>query len=256
MDVADENGILHSVSSGEFTIYHEDYINESMQYKYCIICNSLKPLSYFDNHRDRISGHQGECRLCKKLYNEIKNGTRLSDQHRESAQKRRLLLDVSGKPKINSLQIEKRYDNKCFNCGKDLSTETNKLEKPLDHTLPIYYLWPLSTENATLLCKTCNGNKSGTWPSKFYTDNQLKKLSILTGFEYSLLSGNPQYNPKAIESLHNSAIVDDLLQKHAAHLDEIIKLRNRILKDTGYDFFSVSKIISQKYIDQANKEKR
>ena len=43
-----------------------------------------------------------------------------------------------------------------------------------------------------------------------------------------------------------------LLEKFAAYIDEIIKLRNRILIDTGYDFFTVSKIISQKYIDIAN----
>lgn len=252
MDVADENDVMTSVSKGEFTIFHEDYINESQKYKYCIVCNTMKPLHYFDNHKDRMSGRQGECRLCKKSYNEIKNGTRLSDQHRESAQKRRLLLDISGNPKINSKEIEKRYGNKCFCCGKDLSNVSSKLEKPLDHTLPVYYLWPLSTENATLLCRNCNGSKSGTWPSKFYNDNQLKRLSILTGFDYALLAGEPQYNPEAMEALHDSNKVDMLLEKFAAYIDEIIKLRNRILIDTGYDFFTVSKIISQKYIDMAN----
>ena len=119
------------------------------------------------------------------------------------------------------------------------------------HTLPVYYLWPLSTENATLLCHDCNGKKSGTWPSKFYSDAQLRRLSILTGIDYNLLSGEPQYNPKAIEALHDPEIVDSLLTKFAAYMDEVIKLRNRIFIDTGFDFFTVSKTISDAYVQKA-----
>lgn len=252
MEVNDENGHPQSVASGEFSIYHEDYINEASRFKYCIVCNTLKPIDFFDKHSARTSGHQGECRLCKKAYNEIKNGTRLSDQHREAAQKRRLLLDVAGSPKINSHEIEERYHHRCFCCGKDLSLVTDKKEKPLDHTLPVYYLWPLSTENATLLCRTCNGTKSGSWPSTFYTDKQLHQLSVYTGFDYNLLAGEPRYNPDALAALHDSAKVDALLVKYAAYMDEIIKLRNRIFKDTGYDFFTAATTISSVYVNQAN----
>lgn len=256
MDVENEDGELESVSTGEFTIYHDDYISEAKLYKYCIVCNTLKPLEYFDRHAARNSGRQGECRLCKKAYNDIKNGTRLTDQHREAAQKRRLLLDIAGNPRINSREIERRYQSKCFCCGKDLSDISDKREKPLDHTLPVYYLWPLSTENATLLCRECNGNKSGSWPSEFYTDSQLRRLSILTGFDYDLLAGAPQYNPEAISALHDPEVVDSLLAKYAAYMGEVIKLRNRILKDTGYDFFSVSSTISDAYIRRANQALR
>ena len=252
MDVNDESGNAVSMKTGAFTIYHDDYISEAKEFKYCIVCNTMKPLEYFDRHASRASGRQGECRLCKKAYNEIKNGTRLTDQHREAAQKRRLLLDVAGSPKINSREIETRYGQKCFCCGKDLSTVTDKREKPLDHTLPVYYLWPLSTENATLLCRDCNGSKSGAWPASFYDDNHLRRLSILTGFDYDLLAGEPQYNPDAIAALHNSDVVDSLLVKFAAYMPEVIKLRNRILKDTGFDFFSVSRTISEAYVRQAD----
>ncbi len=253
MDVNDENGNPVSVSSGSFTILHDDYIAESMEFKYCIVCNTLKPLDFFDSHSDRKSGHQGECTMCKKLYNEIKNCTRITDQHREAAQKRRLLLDIAGNPKINSSEIERRFNNKCFCCGKDLANETDPKEKPLDHTLPIFYLWPISTENATLLCRNCNGNKSGTWPSQFYSEKQLKKLSVLTGIEYDLLAGKPQYNPEAISQLHDPEKVDLLLEKFASYMPEVIKLRNRILRDTGFDFFSVSTTISDVYVRQADK---
>lgn len=252
MDVKDENGVLAPAFTGSFTIYHDDYILEANRFKYCIVCNAMKPLEFFDRHSSRSSGHQGECRLCKKAYNEIKNGTRLSDQHREAAQKRRLLLDVAGSPKINSREIEEHYGHKCFRCGKDLSAVTDKREKPLDHTLPVYYLWPLSTENATLLCRDCNGKKSGKWPSEIYDDTHLRNLAILTGLDYNLLSGTPQYNPDAIDALHNPDKVDALLVKFAAYMPEVIKLRNRILRDTGFDFFSVSTTISDAYVRQAN----
>ena len=256
MDVNDDSGVPVSVATGSFSIYHDDYIAEAKLYKYCIVCNAIKPLEFFDRHASRASGHQGECRLCKKAYNEIKNGTRLTDQHREAAQKRRLLLDVAGSPKINSREIEDRYGQKCFCCGKDLSAVTDKREKPLDHTLPVYYLWPLSTENATLLCRDCNGNKSGTWPSDFYDDSHLRRLAIVRGFDYDILSGEPQYNPEAITALHDPEKVDALLVKFAAYMPEVIKLRNRILRDTGFDFFSVSKTISDAYVRQANEALR
>lgn len=252
MEVKGEDGVLAPTSTGSFTIYHDDYISEAERFKYCIICNTMKPLTFFDRHSARTSGRQGECRLCKGAYNEIKNGTRLTDQHREAAQKRRLLIDIAGSPRISSREIELRYDQKCFCCGKDLSSVVDKREKPLDHTLPVYYLWPLSTENATLLCRDCNGAKSGAWPSAFYSDAQLRRLAILTGFDYALLAGEPQYNPEAIAALHDPEKVDALLAKFAAYMPEIIKLRNRILRDTGFDFFSVSRTISDAYVRQAD----
>jgi hypothetical protein len=251
MDVKNGDNI-ETVSSGNFTIFHEDYLNEALRFKYCIVCNTMKPLEFFDRHSARTSGRQGECRLCKKNYNDIKNGTRLTDQHREAAQKRRLYLDLSGSPKINSREIESRFHHKCFNCGKDLSQVSKNIEKPLDHTLPVYYLWPLTTETATLLCRDCNGNKSGTWPSEFYSDSKLRQLSVITGLDYDLLAGPPQYNPEALENLKKAETVDHLLTKYSAYMDEIIKLRNRILKDTGVDFFQYSSSISDRWIRQAD----
>ena len=242
------------VDSGTFSIYHDDYIEEADEYKYCIVCNTLKPIHMFDNHRSRKSGHQGECRLCKKAYNEIKNGTRTTDQHREAAQKRRLVVDVSGQTRVNSKEVYARYSYCCFNCGKDLSAVQSPTERPLDHTLPVYYLWPLDTATATLLCHDCNGGKSGKWPSEFYDDYHLRKLAIMTGIDYHLLAGNPVYNPKALEMLSDGSYVDSLLEKYAAYMGEIIKLRNRIYRDTGFDFFSVSDNISQAYIDEANQQ--
>lgn len=249
--------LLHTVEDriieeGEFSILHDDYVNEAQFYKYCIICNSIKPIYLFDRHSSRKSGKQGECRLCKGVYNSIKNQTRITDQHREAAQKRRMYLDLSNQSKIDSRLIHKRYGFKCFKCGIDLSEEENALERPLDHTLPVYYLFPLDSNNATLLCREHNGEKSGKWPSEYYTENELKKLSILTGIEYAILAGEPFYNPKALKNLQDSDTVDALLTKYSAYMDEIIKLRNRILRDTDLDFFEHSKIISPVIVEKAN----
>ncbi len=241
------------IEKGAFTILHDDYIEEAQKYKYCIICNTIKPLTLFDRHKSRKSRRQGECRLCKAVYNSIKNKTRLTDQHREAAQKRRMYLDLSASTKINSEKIYERLNYRCFKCQKDLRKADAK-ERPLDHTLPIVYLWPITTENATLLCRKHNSEKSSQWPSTYYSDDELKRLSILTGISYNILAGPAHYNPTAIEHLKTTEQVDCLLTKYSTYMPEIIKLRNRILESEGFDFFDYSKDISPDWISRANKE--
>ncbi len=238
---------------GSFSILHNEYIAEAQEYKYCIICNTIKPFALFDHHRSRKSGRQGECRLCKKIYNSIKNKTRLTDQHREAAQKRRMYLDISVSTKINSEETYKRFGYRCFKCQKNLRKAGAK-ERPLDHTLPVVYLWPLTTENATLLCREHNSEKSNQWPSDYYSDDELKKLAILTGIPYDTLAGPAHYNPIAIERLKTTEQVDSLLTKYSAYMPEIIKLRNRILERECFDFFAHSKDISPAWIRCANQE--
>ncbi len=242
------------IEEGMFMILHDDYVNEAQEYKYCVICNTIKLLHLFDSHRARKSGRQGECRLCKRVYNSIKNQTRLTDQHREAAQKRRMYLDLSGSTKINSKEVYERFRYRCFKCKVDLRNVDDEKERPLDHTLPAVFLWPLTTENATLLCRLHNGEKSGKWPSEYYTDKDLKELSVITGIPYDTLTSQPHYNPLAIERLKHPDVVDELLQKYAAYIPEIIKLCNRILEHEGFDFFEHSKTISPAWVRQANQE--
>jgi len=213
--------------------------NRAATNKYCIICNSLKPLDAFDRHSSRQSGRQGECRLCKTVYNGIKNQSRITDQHREAAQKRRLYVDITSSGKIDSGTVRARFDNKCFKCKCDLS---DPKDGHLDHTLPVSLLWPLTTNNATLLCSRHNSEKAGKWPSEYYyTDKELRELSVRTGISYQLLKGQPQINPDAIKALKKKQFVDSLLAKYAPYIDEIIKVRNRILRMTKFDFFSISR---------------
>lgn len=242
-----------TIEKGEFKILHDNYIDEAQEYKYCIICNTMKPLEFFDQHSARASKRQGECRLCKSVYNAIKNQTRLTDQHREAAQKRRMYLEFSGSQIINSKEIFARFGYKCFKCGMDLK-EVAREERALDHTLPAVYLWPLTTENATLLCKRHNAEKAEKWPGEYYSKAELKKLSIATGISYDVLSGPACYNPEAIQLLKSQEHVDALLRKYAAYMPEIIKLRNRILLHQGFDFFENSSMISAAWVRKANKE--
>ena len=238
---------------GTFRTLHDDYIAEAQEYKYCIICNTIKPLHLFDRHVSRKSGRQGECRLCKRTYNAIKNKTRLTDQHREAAQKRRMYLDLSDSKKLDSEAVRRRFRHRCFKCNRDLH-RSDPRERPLDHTLPAVYLWPLTTENATLLCREHNSEKSDSWPSTYYSENELRRLAVLTGIDYETLAGPVHYNPEAIERLKVPEQVDQLLVKYAAYMSEIIKLRNRILISAGFDFFSYSDTISDTWIQQADEE--
>jgi hypothetical protein len=119
--------------------------------------------------------------------------------------------------------------------------------------LPVYFLWPLSTQTATLLCRRCNGEKAEQWPSTFYSDTKLRELAVKTGLSYNLLSGAPSFNPEALENLQNAETVDTLLTKFAPYIErELIPLRNRILRETGIDFFASTPHISDVWIRKAD----
>jgi hypothetical protein len=239
------------IKAGEFSIPHQAYLAEAHDYKYCLLCNTLKAAQLFDVHRSRRSQRQGECNLCKGLYNTIKNPTRLTEQHREAAQKRRLYVEIGGPAKLDSKTVLQRFDSKCFKCGKPI---TDISEGNIDHTLPVFFLWPATTENSTLLCKLHNGQKSDKWPSEYYSETELRKLAVTTGIPLETLKNKPHYNPEALVWLAKSENVDWLLTRFAKYMDEVIRLRNRIFRTTGLDFFTLSQKISSVWVDKANKE--
>lgn len=131
----------------------------------------------------------------------------------------------------------------------------SEAERPLDHTLPVSWLWPLSTENATLLCRECNGEKADQWPDQFYTSDQLARLSTITGIPLETLRAAPHFNPEALSRLEDSTVVDELLNTHATRRDEIIRLRNRILDATGKDFFNCSIALSDAWRRRADESR-
>jgi hypothetical protein len=247
------------VESGSFEILHDDYIDEAKGYKYCIICAALKPIELFDKHGSRKTGRQGECNLCKQIYNSVKNQTRLADQHREASQKRRLYTELTDTPRIDIGAIYEKFDSQCFKCSAELSSDREKgkaeLRGNLDHTLPVKFLWPLTTDNATLLCKQHNAEKAEKWPGEYYTDAELRRLAPLVGIDYKILKGQQHYNPDAIERLKKSEFVEKLFERYARYTDELIGLRNRIMKTTTFDFFTAWPKISADLIKKADKAK-
>jgi hypothetical protein len=75
---------------------------------------------------------------------------------------------------------------------------------------------------------------------------------VKTGIDYDILAAKPHYNPDALKRLGDSHFVEKLLNKYAAYLDEIIRLRNRILKATSFDFFQTYEHISPEWIKRAD----
>jgi len=236
------------VEAGNFEILHNDYVNEAARFKYCIVCGALKPMELFDRHSGRETGRQGECNLCKQVYNSIKNQTRLPEQHREAAQKRRLYTHFEDPIKLDIEKIYERFGKKCFKCQQDLANDlvagSDSRLGNLDHTLPVFFLWPLTTDNATLLCRQHNGEKAEKWPRDFYSDAELRRLAALTGIEYKVLAGPSQFNPASIARLQDGSFVEQLFEKFARYPEELLRLRNRVLKATGADFLSSSAKLS------------
>lgn len=226
------------IEEGDFVVLHDDYIEEAQQYKYCLNCYALKPVDLFSNHGSRKSGRQGECRLCKTLYNGIKNQSRITDQHREAAQRRRLYRRLTGEAgKIDSKAIFDKFKGRCFKCDREVTfTDKGSRDFNLDHTLPVSLLWPLLTENGTLLCTTCNGEKGNKWPSEVYGVPKLKSLAHLTGYPYELLAGPAVVNEDALGEI--LADPDAFIEEWIHYPDDIKKVRRMVQQHAGVDIFA------------------
>ena len=229
----------------------DDIIERASRWKYCRVCEWLQPLENFHKHkptssRSFRSGKQLECKSCKNLLiNPTLNPLRTSDQHREAAQHRRLYSILSGDiGKINSRVISNKFENRCFNCEKELMyREKRQRNWTLDHTLPAKYLWPMTTDNATLLCNECNNFKHDKWPSEFYPEEKFKKLAVLTGFPFDLISGPPKLNPESVKRI--LANIDKFIEDWIHYPEEIKKIRNLILEMETIDIFEVAKYIPE-----------
>ena len=162
-------------------------------------------------------GFQLECRVCKKFeVNTALNPLRTSSQLKEDGQRRRnfeLLLthlykispSLSYRHKTGKEltdDIFKKFEGKCFKCKTILSLTNKKNKMHLDHTRPLAYLWQVDG-TATALCGNCNSQKSAKFPKDFYTSNEIKKLSKITGLTEDELN-NPSPNEKALEKLIES----------------------------------------------------
>ncbi|MBM4030700.1 MAG: hypothetical protein FJ291_02825 [Planctomycetes bacterium] len=195
--------------------------------------------SAFDYHapnsRSFRSERQLECKVCKREINQILNPRRTADQHRESAQKRRMSVLLSGgAEKLQSRKVFDRFSGRCFKCSKPLTYRARGASGfAVDHTLPVSCLWPVTTETATLLCMACNGEKSDRWPSEYYSREELQRLSVLTSTEFDLLAGQPRLNPEAVSFIR--ANVDSLLVQCIRYPAEIRRIREMIRRMEGVD---------------------
>lgn len=249
----EDNECDATVDHGNFGIEHDDHIEEAADFKYCLYCNALKPVSEFDRHNSRPrTGRQEYCTTCKGKYNDLKNSTRTADQHREASDRSRTHQLLSNEAyNIDSQAVFRRFDERCFNCGAELEIDADgRGHFNLDHTLPAALLWDRTTENATLLCDDningCNGAKDRLWPSDFYNEDQLRELAVRTSIPYSVLAGSPRLNPDAVSRALKRA--DEIIEKLIDDPEELCRLRNLILKYKKKDLFSAAKNVPS-YID-------
>lgn len=136
-------------------------------------------------------GFQLECRFCKKFeVNAAHNPKRTHGQMREDGTRRRgfefLLAELSqevpqylerARTKTELVDdVYRSFGARCFKCNLALTKKTLRL----DHTRPLALLWPLDA-SATALCASCNSQKRDRSPSKFYSKQELRRLSKITG---------------------------------------------------------------------------
>lgn len=183
-------------------------------------------------------GHQLECKACKKFFvNASLNPQRNPQQFKEDGLRRRaieaLVDNLLGKNIIHfdfrkknkkefSEYIWKKFHKRCFKCG--INSKPIKLkDMDLDHTMPLAYLYRLD-ETATCLCKSHNSQKSDRFPVDFYSEEELKRLSKITGLSMSTLESR-KINKKVLNLLMKNVVwyFDEFLTQ-----DEYQKTRDGI----------------------------
>jgi len=102
--------------------------------------------------------------------------------------------------------------------------------------LPVSYLWPLAT-GPTILCRTCNGNKSDQWPKAYYkNEGKLRVLSTLTGVPYATLAGDAVFNAEQVARI--SGDPDSVITRWVKYPARLTNLQTRVLDATGEDIFA------------------
>ncbi len=170
-----------------FTISTE---HRESYWKQCNMCGRVLPFKSFSGHKGwGPLEKQMECRGCKAVINASLNPKRTKEQLHESSLKRRVadLLMEGESEKIDFKDLFKKFNSRCFKTGKKLDID-DRGSWAIDHILPSRFLYPLTKKNAALLSREANENKRDKWPSQFYTNNELKELTLITGADLSLIS--------------------------------------------------------------------
>jgi len=203
--------------------------NPESYWKQCNTCGRILPFNAFSKHKGfGPLERQMECRCCKGAINAVLNPKRTRQQLHESSVRRRIadLLVEDENENINIEELFERFGGKCFKTGTNLDiNDRNSFE--IDHILPSKWLYPLTMENACLLCPDANSYKKGKWPSEFYTNNELIELAKITGADLTLIS-------RKIPIINNNIDVNRCVERYLkvrekSHLLKRIKELKKII---------------------------
>ncbi len=188
--------------------------------------NDLNGLTLEGNKVIAYYGHQLECKACKKFFvNAPLNPQRNAQQFKEDGLRRRaieVLVNTLLEKNLVHFEFEKRtkkefskyiwekFDKRCFKCGPD-SEPISLGDMALDHTMPLAYLYRLD-ETATCLCSNHNSQKSDHFPIDYYSEEELIRLSSITGLSLEQLH-KKEINVKVLELLKKNVVwfYDDFL---------------------------------------------
>lgn len=197
------------------TEYHSSY------WKQCNTCGKILPAAAFSGHKGwGPLEKQMECRSCKSVINTKLNPKRTKEQLHESSVKRRIadLLLQGENERIDFVELFERFNSRCFKTGKVLDINDRR-SWAIDHILPSRFLYPLQKENIALLSREANENKRDRWPSQFYSNNELKRLAMITGANLVIISSKkPIINPhvdvnKCVERMLSVRGATDLFRR-------------------------------------------
>ena len=179
----------------------------------------LAGLNLEDNKVVSYYGHQLECKACKKFFvNAPLNPQRNPQQFKEDGLRRRaieVLVNTLLERNLVHFEFEKRtkkefskyiwekFDKRCFKCGPD-SDPIELGDMALDHTMPLAYLYRLD-ESATCLCSSHNSQKSDHFPVDYYSEDELKRLSKITGLSLEMLHSK-RVNEKVLNLLIKNVV--------------------------------------------------
>jgi hypothetical protein len=201
----------------------------------------LKELPLEVNKVVTYYGHQLECKACKKFFvNAPLNPQRNTQQLKEDGLRRRalevLINNLLEKNLIHfeyetrtkkefSEHIWKKFGGRCFKCNKKIPLD----EMHLDHTMPLAYLYRLD-ESATCLCAQHNSQKSDHFPVDFYSQEELVKLSKITGLSMEVLQ----------KRTVNEQVLQPLVDKVVWFYDEF--LMNKVYQKVQDNILTADKI--------------
>ena len=200
-------------------------------WKVCNTCGRKLPSRAFSGHAGwGPLEKQMECRGCKAVINTSLNPKRTKEQLHESAAGRRTsdLLLAGANERLDLKALFARFDGKCFKTGKVLSYD-DRQTWAVDHLLPSRWLYPLSVKNAVLLSKEANDNKRDSWPSQFYTNEQLKQLARILGVDLALLASPEPIINRNIDV--NACVTRMLTVRQATDITKRIKDLKKLLED-------------------------